>query len=75
MIIHSESSGCREGDEKGLKGISEQDTKNSLLPAHNGVMFELDNQREMSKKLRIQMTMTVTLPHGERLVDGTFKDT
>lgn len=60
------------GDEKGLKGSSDSRQKNSLLPAHNRVMFEM-------KKTLKNYTQTNCLDRnpvaGGRLGDGTFKDT
>lgn len=70
MIIHSESSGCHEGDEKGLKGIIEHNTKNSLLPAHNRVMFELDNHRRSAKTTETNCRDRIPVARG-RLSDGT----
>jgi hypothetical protein len=76
MISYSESSGCHEGDEKGLKRIIGQQTKNSLLPARNRnrVMFELDNQQKGAEKTMYSLTNCLDrnpVARG-RLDDGTL---
>lgn len=67
MIIHSESSRCHEGDGKGLKGIIEQQTKNSLLPAHKGSCLSWTIIVESAKNYRNK------LPWSQPCRKGTIK--